>query len=180
MIIPLQYHWLVKEKSPKILVEAVKLMGIDEIKGIENNPKIMQWAKELGGVIAHWYNEDEKPWCGLFVAVCAKRAGLSYPEGFDALRAKKWALWGNPAGQPMLGDVLVFERAGGGHVGLYVGQDESAYHVLGGNQSDSVRVSRIDKRRLIAARRTPWKLMQPKNIRPIWLAANGQLSKNEA
>jgi cell wall-associated NlpC family hydrolase len=36
----------------------------------------------------------------------------------------------------MLGDVLVFRRGGGGHVALYVGEDEEAFHVLGGNQAD--------------------------------------------
>jgi hypothetical protein len=42
-----------------------------------------------------------------------------------------------------LGDVLAFVRNGGGHVGLYVDEDASAYHVLGGNQSDRVSITRV-------------------------------------
>lgn len=75
----------------------------------------------------------------------------------------------------------MFERAGGGgHVGLYVGDDAGAYHVLGGNQSDQVCVSRIAKARCIAVRRCPWKLAQPGNVRPVRPAAGGALSTNEA
>lgn len=71
------------------------------------------------------------PWCGLFMAVCAKRAG--HPFGQKALSAKEWANWGQHAVTPMLGDILIFTRKGGGHVGLYAGEDDEAYHVLGGN-----------------------------------------------
>jgi len=39
-----------------------------------------------------------------------------------------------------------------GHVGFYAGEDERAYHVLGGNQSDSVSITRIPKDRLLEAR----------------------------
>jgi hypothetical protein len=80
---------------------------------------------------------------------------------------------------PMLGDVLVFVRNGGGHVGLYVGEDETAFHVLGGNQSDAVNIKRIAKRRLYAAR-WPTYRAEPVNVRQIPLAPNGALSANEA
>lgn len=174
------HSWLAKEKAPRILLEALKLYGIKEVKGVESNPQIITWAKELGGIVGCWYTDDEKPWCGLFMAICAKRAGLDYPAGFNSLRAKEWAKWGNPSPQPSLGDVLIFDRAGGGHVGLYVGQDQHAFHVLGGNQSDAVSITRIAKDRLLAARQTKWKFFKPSNVRPIMLAASGSLSINEA
>jgi hypothetical protein len=44
----------------------------------------------------------------------------------------------------MLG-VLTFKRKGGGHVGIYVGEDSKCYHVLGGNQSNMT--IRIEKSR---------------------------------
>ena len=31
------------------------------------------------------------------------------------------------AGDPVLGDILVFHRAGGGHVGIYVGEDAGKF-----------------------------------------------------
>ena len=97
------------------------------------------------------------------------------------LAALEWAAFGTsvPKGGAALGDVLVFKRKGGGHVGLYVGHDASAFHVLGGNQSDRVTISRLSKQRLVAARRPAYRA-QPANVRPIPLAASGSLSVNEA
>lgn len=54
--------------------------------------------------------------------------------------------------QPVPGAVLVFERGSGGHVGFAIGQDDTHFHVLGGNQSDAVTVARIAKSRLLGAR----------------------------
>jgi hypothetical protein len=75
--------------------------------------------------------------------------------------------------------VLVFKRSGGGHVGLCVGHDDSAFHVLGGNQSDRVSIARLPRNRLVAVRRPTYRL-QPFNVRPIVLAPSGSLSVNEA
>ena len=76
--------------------------------------------------------------------------------------------------------MLVFSRAkGGGHVGLYVGQDETAFHVLGGNQSDAVSITRIARTRCIAIRR-PIYQVQPASVAPVHLAASGVISTNEA
>lgn len=174
---PSQYRWLLDEPGPKILKEALNCYGVAEFKGDANNPVIIEWAKEVGGWIGSWYVEDSVPWCGLFMAVCAKRAG--FPFNQKALAAKEWVNWGQPAPVPMLGDVLVFTRNGGGHVGLYVGEDHEAFHVLGGNQSDAVNVTRILKSRLLTARRCAWKIAQPENVRRIALAASGTVSENE-
>lgn len=164
-------------KAPQILVEAVKLYGVRETPGPGNSPVIMAWAKELGGVAGNWYNSDDKAWCGLFMAICAQRAGFKAPDGFSALRARDWAKWGDPvSGQPGRGDVLVFERTGGGHVGLYLAEDKTCYHVIGGNQSDMVRVSRIEKSRLMTARRSPG----IKSAQRYFVNAAGEVSKNEA
>ena len=61
----MSYAWLKKEKSPKILVEAVKLIGTKEIVGKAHNPTILSWAKALN--LEKTYTNDEIPWCGLFV-----------------------------------------------------------------------------------------------------------------
>lgn len=175
--LPPDYSWLATVKTPEILVQAVRLYGVREKPGPDNSPVIMAWAKELGGVAGNWYTSDDKAWCGLFIAICSQRAGFKAPDGFSALRARDWAKWGNPiSGQPGRGDVLVFERTGGGHVGLYVAEDKTCYHVLGGNQSDMVNVSRIEKSRLLTARRSPGitKAVQT------FVNAAGKISKNEA
>lgn len=176
--LPKEYAWLNSEPGPAILKEALLWHGTLELPGEASNPVIIEWAKEVGGWIGSWYEQDSIPWCGLFMAMCAKRAG--FPFNQKALSALEWAGWGNPAPAPMLGDVLVFKRPGGGHVGLYVGEDAQAFHVLGGNQSDKVCITRIVKNRLYAARRCAWKIAQPANVRRVILAATGALSVNEA
>jgi hypothetical protein len=80
----------------------------------------------------------------------------------------------------MLGDILTFKRNGGGHVGFYVGEDKECFHVLGGNQGNQMCVSRIAKARLHKARRTAWKVAQPKSVRKIQLSSSGVISTNEA
>lgn len=176
--LPFAYRYLALERHPRLLLEALKEYGTSEIKGYENNQIIIEWAKEVGGWIGSWYNKDSIPWCGLFMAVIAKRAGLPYNQ--KALSALSWAGWGDPVDTPMLGDILTFTRDGGGHVGLYVAEDGEYYHVLGGNQSDQVNIKRIAKYRLYEARRTKWKWREPLNIRRIWLEAKGDITENEA
>lgn len=172
----MSYAWLKKEKSPKILVEAVKLIGTKEIVGKANNPTILSWAKALG--LEKVYTNDEIPWCGLFIAYCCHAAGLQVVK--HPLWALNWNKYGNVAQVPMLGDVLTFTRNGGGHVGIYVGEDDTHYHVLGGNQNNSVSVSRIAKSRLSQARRTAWKIAQPANVRVVRLEPKGVITTNEA
>jgi uncharacterized protein (TIGR02594 family) len=172
------YDWLKNEKAPRILVEAVKLLGVVEAPGSVDNPVIMEWGKKVGKArLGMSYSADSIPWCGLFMAVCAVNAGLEPPP--IAVRALAWSGWGQPVQRPALGDVLVFTRKGGGHVGLYVGEDAQAYHVLGGNQGDKVCVTRIAKARLYSASRTKWSFRQPDNVRLIWLDQSGALSENE-
>jgi len=172
----MSYEWLKNETAPKILVQAVKQLGVKEIVGRTHNPVIMGWAEELG--LKKVYTEDEIPWCGLFIAHCCHAAGLDVVE--RPLWALNWAKYGNKVDEPMLGDILTFKRNGGGHVGIYVGEDATYYHVLGGNQNNSVSVSRIAKSRLHQARRTAWKVAQPASVRKVHLEAKGTITTNEA
>lgn len=173
----MSYNFLKQEPAPKLLVEAMKLLGIKELLGKDSNPVILAWADELG--LKREYNSDEIPWCGLFMAYVAHKAGK--PVVKSPLWAKSWLDFGTKETVAMLGDILVFNRkGGGGHVGIYVGEDEKCYHVLGGNQSDCVSIVRIQKVRCIGIRRTDWKMAQPDNVRVVKLSANGSVSENEA
>lgn len=171
----MDYSFLHKETSPQLFVHAWRLRGTKEIVGAKHNPLVLEMFDTVG-----WgnINDDETPWCGAFVGYCCKKAGLDIPN--IAIRAKEWAEWGTPQKIAMFGDVLVFSRTGGGHVGIYVCEDKDCYHVLGGNQGNSVSVTRIEKSRCVAIRRTPWKVSQPKNVRVIKVTAEGEISKNEA
>ena len=151
-------------------------VGTKEVPGAKSNPKIIQWAKRMGGWIASFYKNDDTPWCGLFVAECFNVHG--YQVSQQSLSALAWADWGQKS--PIApGAVLVFKRQGGGHVGFYVGEDSTAFHVLGGNQRDSVSVTRIAKDRLVAVR-WPKESRPPANEQRVTKSASSSLSRNEA
>ena len=176
MKLPASYAWLGNEPGPKMLIEALRLFGTVEGAGAADNPTILAWAREVG--VGATYSHDAIPWCGLFMAVVAKRAGKEIPA--TPLWALAWADFGRPVTDtPMLGDVLTFKREGGGHVTMYVGEDAQAFHCLGGNQHDRVCITRIAKSRLYRARRPVYSI-QPLNVRRIRLATVGALSRNEA
>ena len=175
----MNYDYLKKVTSPQILVQALKLVGTKEIVGVKNSETIMDWAKELG--IEKIYTNDEIAWCGLFMAIVCKKSGLEMPfSAKDSLWALNWNKFGTAQKTAMLGDILTFKRNGGGHVGIYVGEDATCYHVLGGNQSNMVCITRIEKSRCAGIRRTPWKIAQPDSVKAIVVNSNGFISKNEA
>ncbi|RZJ47407.1 MAG: TIGR02594 family protein [Brevundimonas sp.] len=136
--------------EPPWLTLARAQIGVREVVGPKHSPVIMGWIQELGAkALGVRVNDDETAWCGTFMAWLMKRAGLSTPA--IAVRAASWGragAWGRELLGPRLGCVLVFTRDGGGHVGLYLGEDETHFHVLGGNQSNSVSITRIAKTRL--------------------------------
>lgn len=175
MNLPKAYQWLQQEPAPRHLLKAVELFGTTESVGNINNPVIMGWAKELG--LEKVYTSDSIPWCGLYAAIVIHRAAR--PVVNQPLWALNWNNFGVKVTEPMLGDILTFTRKSGGHVGFYVGEDDAAYHVLGGNQGNKVSVVRISKKRLSQARRPVYN-SQPANIRKVFLASSGALSTNEA
>lgn len=126
--------------DPKWIVEARKMLGQGEVVGPRHNSWIAQGWARLG---AGWFNDDETPWCGFFVADALQRAGLPYPGGGQFARALRWATWGT-ATPPRLGAIGVKTRQGGGHVFFIVGEtpDRTHFKALGGNQSN--RVSIVD------------------------------------
>ncbi len=165
--------------NPAWLKAARAKLGTREAPGAANSPTIMGWAKRLGTkVLGIAYNADSVPWCGVFVAACMQEARL--PSAPIAVRASAWATYGQKLRFDRLapGAILVFQRTGGGHVGFYVGEDTTAYHVLGGNQGDAVTIMRIEKVRCVAAR---WPVGEPVIGGPVRLSTAGvPLSRNEA
>jgi uncharacterized protein (TIGR02594 family) len=178
---PADYAWLDKLGTlPRMVVEARNLVGVQEKPGSVNNPVIMSWAKEVAIDIGNAYTSDEVAWCGLFMAVVARRAGKTPPA--KPLWALNWRKFGEDGGQPELGDVLVFMRptATGmaGHVGLYIGEDAGAYHVLGGNQDNRVCYARKEKDRVCAVRQPPY-MQRPTSAQPYFLDERGRLAKKK-
>lgn len=131
--------------------EAKRLIGTKEFSGNGNNPIIMEWSDSLD----LRYSGDDVPWCGLFVAHCV---GATLPDEVlpgNPLGARQWEKFGNRI-TPSLGAIMVFWRespaSGKGHVGFYTGEDADAYQILGGNQSDTVCLTWVNKNRFLQAR----------------------------
>lgn len=131
--------------------EATRLQGTKEKPGSGSNSTILDWA----GAMGISYAGDDIAWCGLFVGHCITATLDREPTPATLLRARSWKSFGI-ATKPTLGAVMVFWRkslaSGLGHVGFYAGEDDGAYRILGGNQTDSVSLAWIAKDRLISAR----------------------------
>jgi uncharacterized protein (TIGR02594 family) len=97
----------------------------------------------------------------------------------NPLGARQWIKFGQKTA-PQVGAVLVFwrEKRDGfkGHVGFYEAEDDEAFHVLGGNQSDSVNLTRVAKSRLLGAR---WPASAAALARGATARGAGGLSTNE-
>ncbi|MBX7201143.1 MAG: TIGR02594 family protein [Rhodospirillaceae bacterium] len=113
---------------------------------------LMDWLKRDGRSLG---DPAKNPWCGDFVETCIRIALPDEPLlgalGSNPYWARNWLQFGQEV-QPIPGAVLIFERGSGGHVGFAIGQDDTHFHVLGGNQSDAVTIARIAKSRLLGAR----------------------------
>lgn len=168
--------FLQNETGPKVFLELLKLWGVKEIAGPKHEKAIMDWAKELG---IKNYNADEIPWCGLLAAIVVHRAGFEVVK--DPLWADNWRKFGTKQTVAMFGDILTFKREGGNHVGFYLAETKTHYLVGGGNQGNMVGAVLIDKKRNTSIRRCPWKIVQPDNVRPIFIDDKGfPISENEA
>lgn len=177
--LPEKYRFLnALDPLPRMVREAVMLFGTREQPGPGDNPVIMRWVIELGDpAVKRVYTADAVPWCGLFMAIVARRAAKNPVD--QPLWALNWGRFGSAVGQPMLGDVLTFVRPEGGHVAIYIGESAKSYHVLGGNQADQVCFTEIAKTRLRSARRPAYR-NQPATVKPYILGTSGIFSANEA
>ena len=117
----------------------------------------MDWLKRDGRSLG---DPSKYPWCD-FVETCM---GVGFPDepllgalGLKPYWARNWLLFGQET-RPAVGAVLVFARGSGGLVGFAVGQDDTQFFVLGGNQSDAVTIARIAQSRLLGAR---WPAIYP-------------------
>lgn len=180
MSIPAGYEWLGNlSPLPKTIQEGLELLGTAEVVGKGSNRTIIGWRDELNqaGVAISGYSDDDIAWCGLFAAIVVHRAGKRSVAA--PLWARNWSKFGAGVTEAGLGDVLVFARGSGGHVGFYVAEDATAYHVLGGNQGNRVSVARVARNRCIAIRR-PIYTNKPETVKPYKVKAAGGLSSNEA
>ncbi|MFW6272161.1 MAG: TIGR02594 family protein [bacterium] len=136
----------------KKLVElALQEYGKKEIVGEEHNPDIVQYAKEAG---FEWVNDDETPWCSIFMNWLAMKA--KYIRSNKA-NARSWLNVGKKVKEPKLGDIIVLQRGNSnwkGHVGLFIRyKDSKSVYILGGNQTNMVNISIYNRNKILGFRR---------------------------
>jgi uncharacterized protein (TIGR02594 family) len=103
--------------------------------GLHEKKHTKRLSKSLG------INPRRTPWCGAFVGTVVKRAGKKVPNGY--MRAASWKGVGKSVKlkHAKAGDVVVVRTKHGHHVGIYHGQKKGRVLLLGGNQSNQVKVS---------------------------------------
>lgn len=116
---------------------AKKEMGVTEVHGPEDNPRIEEYLETTDYDLPDKYT-DEVPWCSGFVNWCLKLAGIT---GTNSAWSQSWRHWGTSLNGPRYGCIVVFHWSGTkGHVGFVWDSDDDGIFVLGGNQSDSVNI----------------------------------------
>lgn len=181
MQIPNQYQWLNNIGTlPKLIAAAMQYLGVKEIPGKASNPVIMNMAKQLG--ITDIYTNDDEPWCALFISflcfICGKPIAFSY----NLIRAISFSTWGNKVElyDIRLGDIVVIKRKGGYHVCLAIANtDKGTLHVIGGNQSNQVCFTEINKEDIVAVRRN-YKTGLPESAKVYKMDSTGNLIKSAA
>lgn len=132
--------------EPPWLTRARQDYGKTETLGPNDSPWLRATLARLG---AAWL--VGQPWCGGAVALWMKDSDIAIPKAW--YRAKAWLEWGHELHGPAVGAVVVFDRSGGGHVGLCYGKDaRGRLLVYGGNQGDKVCVAPFDQSRVLGYR----------------------------
>lgn len=136
--------------NPKVIITALKYIGINEIVSGSVNPLLHTFAKEIGA----GEQTVNYPWCSGFLNYILKLTGYRYCPSLharDNLNQPKLTTL------PELGDIAVFwtgmRDAHTGHVGFFICESDQYYHVLGGNQGDTVCIARMPKYQLLGFRR---------------------------
>ncbi|MBK9264360.1 MAG: TIGR02594 family protein [Polyangiaceae bacterium] len=138
--------------GPAWMKVAKKEEGTREVRGRAANPRIIAYHATTGLRA----RSDEVAWCSSFVNWCMKQCGI---RGTDSAAAASWKKWGSSS-TSRYGAIAVVYNAGmanssltatGNHVAFLVEETKTHWVLLGGNQSNSVKVSQYSKAK--------WKLL---------------------
>lgn len=132
------HHTPPKKKPKEIYEEASSYAGLSETK----NRKTIRNLVGIDPVVV--------PWCAAFINAILEREGFI---GTNDNRARSFRDYGVKVSNPEVGDIVVFKS----HVGIFIEykqiNDTLYVGVLGGNQSDSVKVSYFPVKKIITIRR---------------------------
>lgn len=136
--------------STKVYEMATKEIGQKEVKGEQDNPRILEYHQTTGK-----FSDDSVSWCGSFVSWCLTQCGLP-TLGSEGASARAWLKYGKETKSPKKGDIVVFWRVARnswqGHVAFYDSETTTHIRCLGGNQSDAVNIQSYAKSQLLGFR----------------------------
>lgn len=163
--------------APWIDIGWRKLLQHEEL----HNRSLWDWLS-LGRSATKLGDPSVHPWCGDFVETCISQALDEEPLPALPYLARDWLKFGAEIAGPAVGAIVVFYRGdpngSSGHVGFYVSEDDSNYHILGGNQKNRVSVTRISKDRQLGYR---WPVTYPfPGVGRVTADRGGTVSVNEA
>lgn len=134
-----------------IIEIALAEIGVAEIKGAKDNPRVLEYFDKAGFDGSKL--KDETAWCSAFANwVAYKTCSLSSGK----LTARSWLKVGKKTETPEIGDVVVFWRESPqswkGHVAFFIAERDGFIYVLGGNQNNRVNIQAYPKNRLLEYR----------------------------
>lgn len=147
--------------NERICFHTMAHAGRAEVSGPKSNPWILMLLRQYNDGAFSWARDDgEIAWCSIYMQLVALNAcAIIDPKtnaGKTAL-AKSWLHSGREIQyeKALPGDVAIFTRSGGGHVAPLARIDfpGKVVQVLGGNQSNAVKLSAYRLDRLIGVRR---------------------------
>jgi uncharacterized protein (TIGR02594 family) len=125
---------------------AMREIGQREIRGARHNPRIIAYH----ATTRLRASSDETPWCASFVNWCLLQAGII---GTNSAAAASWVHWGQGVGARAGAIAVIYNAAAarssltvsGNHVGFLVQATQNHFILLGGNQSNQVKISSYPK-----------------------------------
>jgi len=138
-------------KNALWFAEAMKDLGLKEIGGERDNPRVVEMFAQSGHP---WVNDDETAWCAAAVGAWLKQAGY---VGTGSLAARSYLKWGKSLNKKVVpGAIAVFKRGNSswqGHVAICTGKETRTHmQVLGGNQRNAVNMRMYPKNKLLDTR----------------------------
>jgi uncharacterized protein (TIGR02594 family) len=133
-------------RTPWLAVANAEL-GEEEIAGPENNARILDYIAAVQST--RGVQDDEIDWASAFAEWSLNQVGI---EGPQSMEPNAWLSWGRGIAAPEQGCVAVFSFNGLGHVGFFVSEEGKSLNILGGNQSDVVKISRYAKKDVVGYR----------------------------
>jgi uncharacterized protein (TIGR02594 family) len=120
-------------------------IGQSEIAGSQHNPRIIEYHSTT---TLH-ASSDETAWCSSFVNWCLKQVSIT---GTNSAAAASWLNWGQSCAAKTGAITVAYDpqhppTTSGNHVAFLVQETGAHYVLLGGNQSNQVRVSNYSKSR---------------------------------